>query len=107
PPEQHPTTKEAPAARAATGPATNGPATIGGTATATATRREPAPPTPSRKYYTITELNEKKPKELAEIAKEFNVEGASGLGQQDLITRVLPAQTEAQGNIFTKGILET
>ena len=105
-PEQNPTNKETPTASASNGPATNGPATNGGTATATATRREPAPPTPSRKYYTITELNEKKPKELAEIAKEFNVEGASGLGQQDLITRVLQAQTEAQGNIFAQGILE-
>jgi transcription termination factor Rho len=86
--------------------ATNGPTTNGGTATATATRREVPPATPSRKYYTITELNEKKPKELTEIAKEFNVDGAAGLGQQDLITRILQAQTEAQGSIFAQGILE-
>ena len=109
-PEQTPT-KEAttpapaptPVATATNGPATNG---NGGTATATATRREAPPTTPSRKYYAITELNERKPKELAEIAKEFNVEGIAGLGQQDLITRVLQAQTEAQGNIFAQGILE-
>jgi len=67
-----PTSKETPAANASNGPATNGPATNGGTATATATRREGPPPAPSRKFYTITELNEKKQKELAEIAKEFN-----------------------------------
>ncbi|HEV8469274.1 MAG TPA: Rho termination factor N-terminal domain-containing protein, partial [Candidatus Limnocylindria bacterium] len=78
--------------------ATNGP-TNGNGGTATAQRRE-APPAQGRKYYTITELSEKKPKELAEIAKEFNVEGAAGLGQPDLITRILQAQTEAQGNIF-------
>src|SRR5207247_1362344 len=60
----------------------------------------------SRKYYTITELNEAKLKELVEIGKEFSVEGASGLGQQDLITRILQAQTEAQGHIFAQGILE-
>src|SRR5213595_166133 len=101
-----PTTKETPATNASNGPATNGPATNGGTATATATRREGPPPAPSRKFYTITELNEKKQKELAEIAKEFNVEGAAGLGQQDLITRILQAQTEVQGNIFAQGILE-
>ena len=107
--EQTPTSKETPAGTTSNGPATNGPATNGGnggTATATATRREAPPAAPSRKYYTITELNEKKQKELAEIAKEFNVEGAAGLGQQDLITRILQAQTEAQGNIFAQGILE-
>jgi hypothetical protein len=106
--EQTPTSKESPAASVSNGPATNGPATNGGnggTATATATRREAPPAPPSRKYYTITELNDKKQKELAEIAKEFNVEGAAALGQQDLITRILQAQTEAQGNIFAQGIL--
>jgi transcription termination factor Rho len=105
-PQDTPASKETPVANASTGPATNGPATNGGTATATATRREAPPAQPSRKYYTITELNESKPKELVEIGKEFNVEGASGLGQQDLITRILQAQTEAQGHIFAQGILE-
>src|SRR5881396_604753 len=105
-PAETPTTKYSPATNASNGPATNGPTTNGGTATATATRREAPPPAPSRKYYTITELNEKKPKELTEIAKEFNVDGAAGLGQQDLITRILQAQTEAQGAIFAQGILE-
>src|ERR1700694_4504417 len=59
--EQTPTSKESPAASASNGPATNGPATNGGnggTATATATRREAPPALPSRKYYTITELND-------------------------------------------------
>src|SRR5206468_377200 len=106
PPRGAPPTKPPPATNASDGPATNGPTTNGGTATATATRREAPPPAPSRKYYTITELNEKKPKELAEIAKEFNVEGAAALGQQDLVTRILQAQTEAQGAIFAQGILE-
>src|SRR5438132_11654449 len=83
-PSETPTTKETPATNASNSPATNGPTTNGGTATATATRREAPPPAPSRKYYTITELNETKPKDLAEIAKEFNVDGAAGLGQHDL-----------------------
>jgi transcription termination factor Rho len=87
--------------------ATNGGNGGAATATATAQRREaPPPPQASRKYYTITELNQAKPKELADIAKEFNVEGAASLPKQDLITRVLQAQTEAQGNIFAQGILE-
>src|SRR2546423_2507353 len=84
------------------GPSGNG----GGTATATVPRREPPPPQPSRKYYTITELINAKPKDLIDIGKEFNVEGAATLPKQDLITRVLQAQTEAQGNIFAQGILE-
>src|SRR5437762_3170594 len=95
-----PTSKETPPANASNGPATNGPATNGGTATATATRREASPAAPTRKFYSIGELNDKKPKELAEIAKELNIEGAAALGQQDLITRILQAQTEAQGQIF-------
>jgi len=98
--------KETPTTPVAT--ATNGPTNGNGgtgTGTATAPRRE-APAAQPRKYYTITELSDKKPKELAEIAKDFNVEGAAGLGQQDLITRILQAQTEAQGNIFAQGILE-
>jgi transcription termination factor Rho len=79
----------------------------GGTATATVTRtREASAPAPSRKYFNITELNAAKPKELVEIAKDLNVEGAATLPKQDLITRVLQAQTEAQGNIFAQGILE-
>src|SRR5437667_2329014 len=86
---------------------TNGPTNgNSGSGTVTAQRREAPPAVPSRKYYTITELNEKKPKELVAIAREFNVEGAADLGQPDLITRILQAQTEAQGNIFAQGILE-
>jgi transcription termination factor Rho len=104
-------TKETPVTSASTGPTTNGPAGNGGNggtaaATATATRREAPPAAPSRKVYSIGELNDKKPKELAEIAKELNIEGAAALGQQDLITRILQAQTEAQGQIFAQGILE-
>src|SRR5437667_545704 len=77
-----------------------------GSGTVTAQRREAPPAVPSRKYYTITELNQAKQKELVDIGKEFNVEGAATLPRQDLITRVLQAQTEAQGNIFAHGILE-
>ena len=79
---------------------TNGPA-------APATRREAAPPAPSRKYYTITELNEAKPKDMLAIAKEFGVTDITPATlKPELITRILQAQTEAQGNIFAQGILE-
>jgi len=57
-PPETPTSKETPVATASNGPATNGPATNGGTATATATRREAPPAAASRKFYTITELND-------------------------------------------------
>ena len=83
-----------------TSAATNGPA-------ATATRREAPPAAPSRKYYTITELTEAKPKDLLAYAKEFGVTDITpGMNKQDLITRILQGQTEAQGNIFAQGILE-
>jgi len=69
-----------------------------------------APPVeaaPSRKYYTVAELGEKKGKELLEIAKEFAVPDLEGVtNKQDVILRILQAQTEAQGNIFAQGILE-
>ncbi|HYK98452.1 MAG TPA: transcription termination factor Rho, partial [Candidatus Acidoferrales bacterium] len=78
------------------------------TAPPPAPRREaPPPPPPSRKYYTITELNEAKPKDLLAYAKEFGVTDISAdMNKQDVITRILQGQTETQGNIFAQGILE-
>ena len=62
---------------------------------------------PGRKYYTITELNELKGKELLEVAREFGVTDLAGLTQKsDVILRILQGQTEAQGNIFAQGIIE-
>ena len=46
----------------------------------------------------ITELNKK--------AKEFNVNGASGLKKQDLIFKILQAQAEKDGLMFGEGVLE-
>ncbi len=72
-----------------------------------APRREAQPAAPSRKYYTITELTEAKPKDLLAIAKEFGAADITpAMNKQDVITRILQAQTEAQGNIFAQGILE-
>ena len=69
--------------------------------------RQAAPAAPSRKFYTITELTEAKPKDLLAIAKEFGVSDITpGMNKQDVITRILQGQTEAQGNIFAQGILE-
>jgi transcription termination factor Rho len=55
----------------------------------------------------ITTLNEKTIDELTKMAKDLNVEGASGLRKQDLIFAILQAQTEKTGLIFGEGVLET
>ena len=75
--------------------------------------RRPAPemqeqaPSDGRKYYGIAELNEMKGKELVDLAKELNVSDLAEIKKkEDLILRILQAQTEVQGNIFAQGILE-
>ncbi len=45
--------------------------------------------------------------ELTHIAKEMGIEGATGLRKQELIFKVLAAQTEKSGLIFSQGVLET
>jgi transcription termination factor Rho len=55
----------------------------------------------------IIELKEKKISELNKLAREFNVEGASGMRKQDLIFAILQAQTEKNGLIYGEGVLET
>ena len=45
--------------------------------------------------------------ELMHIAKEMGIEGATGLRKQELIFKVLAAQTEKSGLIFSEGVLET
>jgi transcription termination factor Rho len=40
------------------------------------------------------------------MARELNIHGITGLRKQDLIFRLLQAQTEQQGNIFSGGILD-
>src|SRR4030043_1170744 len=54
----------------------------------------------------IAELEVKTRDELVEIAKQQGVEGYSGLKKQDLIMRLVQAQTEQQGYLFVDGILD-
>jgi transcription termination factor Rho len=54
----------------------------------------------------IKDLKELKINELYKIAKELNVEGASGMRKQELIFAILQAQTEKNGLIFGEGVLE-
>ena len=44
--------------------------------------------------------------ELNKLAHEMNINGVSGLRKQDLIFKVLQAQTEKDGLIFGEGVLE-
>ena len=67
-------------------------ATPGGTSTAT---------------LDLTGMKEMSISELTHIAKEMGVEGASGMRKQELIFKVLAAQTEKSGLIFSEGVLET
>lgn len=55
----------------------------------------------------LAELKEMSISELAKVAKEMEVEGASGTRKQELIFKVLAKQTEKSGLIFSQGVLET
>jgi transcription termination factor Rho len=54
----------------------------------------------------LAELESKTRDELLEIARELAVPGFSTMRKQDLILRVLEAQTEQEGYLFLGGILE-
>jgi len=54
----------------------------------------------------ITELETKTVTELRDIARDWDLSGYSALKKQDLIFRLLRAETERQGNIFSAGVLE-
>jgi transcription termination factor Rho len=54
----------------------------------------------------IAALKALKISELTKVAKDLGVNGISGLKKQDLIFRVLSAQTEKEGLIFSSGVLE-
>ncbi len=54
----------------------------------------------------ISELKTKKIAELNTIAKELNIIGYSDLRKQDLIFKILEAQTQKDGLGFSKGVLE-
>ncbi len=45
--------------------------------------------------------------ELTHIGKEMGIENATGLRKQELIFKLLAAQTEKSGLIFSEGVLET
>jgi transcription termination factor Rho len=55
----------------------------------------------------IGELKDMSIQKLTQIAKDLNVDGATGMRKQDLIFQILKAQTEQSGFIFSEGVLET
>jgi transcription termination factor Rho len=62
--------------------------------------------TPKEGALNLKELKEKKISELAQIAKNFNVDGASNMRKQELIFAILGAQTEQNGFVCGEGVLE-
>jgi len=59
-----------------------------------------------KKNLEIAKLKNLKISDLNKIARELTIEGASGLKKQDLIFKILQAQTEKNGLIFGEGVLE-
>jgi transcription termination factor Rho len=54
----------------------------------------------------LTELKEKKINDLLKIAKEYNINNFSRIKKMDLIFKILQAETEKKGYMFSEGILE-
>ena len=54
----------------------------------------------------ITELETKSLADLRDIARELELPGYGALQKNDLVFRLLQAQTEQQGNLFREGILD-
>jgi transcription termination factor Rho len=54
----------------------------------------------------LVELKKMKISELTTMAKEFNIEGASGKRKQDLVFSLLQAHSERNGLIYGQGVLE-
>ncbi len=54
----------------------------------------------------IAQLQTKSISQLNKMAKEFKLNGVSGLKKHNLIFKILQAQAEKQGNLFGEGVLE-
>ena len=83
----------------------------GGTvATAEAPEREPGEGRSGKNeggFHNLADLKEMSISKLTSIAKSMDVPGATGMRKQELIFKVLAAQTEKSGLIFSEGVLET
>ena len=54
----------------------------------------------------VNELKQLKIKELADLAATLDIESYSGLNKQELIVKILEAQTEKEGRVTARGVLE-
>ncbi len=54
----------------------------------------------------VAELESKTLSDLREMARKLDISGYSGLKKQDLIFKLLQAQTEEAGNTFSDGVLD-
>src|SRR6187431_572990 len=54
----------------------------------------------------IAQLKEMNIAALTQVAKDLNIQGASGMRKQELIFKILQAQTEKSGFIFSEGVLK-
>jgi len=54
----------------------------------------------------LDKLKEMKMTELNALAKKYNVDSAGGIKKQDLIFKILQAQSEKEGNMYGGGVLE-
>ncbi|HVR28655.1 MAG TPA: transcription termination factor Rho [Thermoanaerobaculia bacterium] len=81
------------------------------TKTQTETQTKPpqakeSPAKRDRKALDIRALKDMSIADLTSIAKDLEVEGAAGMRKQELIFKILQAQTEKSGLIFAEGVLE-
>jgi transcription termination factor Rho len=70
------------------------------------TEEQPNDPQPGPGLLDISTLKEMNISKLTQIAKELDVPGATGMRKQELIFKILQAQTEKSGLIFSEGVLE-
>ena len=61
---------------------------------------------PQAQSMELTELKGKTMAELLHLSQELDIQGTSGLRKQELIFKILEAQTEKNGLIFAEGVLE-
>jgi len=67
---------------------------------------EPFVPNPDVPHFTVTELNEMEPEGLIELARSFELQGFTRMKRPDLISKLIQARTEMEGNVFGDGVLE-
>src|SRR5437016_2442921 len=79
----------------------------GGVATAEAPAEIPMNKDGKEDIFNLSELKDMSISALTQVAKTMDVPGATGMRKQELIFKVLAAQTEKSGLIFSEGVLET